>query len=505
MNGQQTYPSNIIDFGEWSPDLPALLNGDLITASNCLSTGQGYGQLQGKNTTPGLVTTALNARCQGGISSKSASLASFNFAGNATKLYLLSGITWNDVSRAAPYNTQSSDRWFFTQWGDQIIGTNFTDAIQTYTMGVSALFSNLITSTVATRPTARYITTVKDFVMIANTSDPTDGNRPNRVRWCAIGDPTNWDVSPATQSDYDDLDGLGGIVKQIVGGEFLTILQEHAIWRGTYVGSPLVFQFDLVDKKNGTIAPASVVPIGYRIAFLGADGFYVFDGMNCQNIGENKINRFFFSDLDDSYYDRVVGTAVPGLQLILWTYPSIGSNGICNKMIIFNYASNATKRWTHCDSLNSNHIFQSLSSDKLIINYTELTINQNIAINDNQFKGGVSQLSMFDTDNKMYNLNGDPLVSVMETHDYQITPSRSTDISVIRPVVTGSPDLIALSIGERNNLTDVPNYTLYDTNDSGEFTVRSNARYHKFRIQLVGGFDQFQGVELVKLQAGGAR
>jgi hypothetical protein len=499
----------IADFGEWTPDLPALLNQNSFVIKNCVSLGQGYGPLEGPNTSPGIPTTALTARCQGAVSTKNNAQSSFNFAGDATKLYSLSGGTWNDVSKVGGYTTQATDRWYFAQWGQvtttdqKIFATNFTDPVQSLTLG-GATFADLITSTIATRPKARFLAIIKGFLVLANTNDPTDGNQPTRIRWSAFEDPTNFDVAPSTQSDYQNLDGLPGPIRQIVGGEYGAIIQERSIWRMTYVGSPVVFQFDQVDKKNGTQASSSVIPFGVNIAFLGTDGFYIFDGAQCYNISDNQINLFFFNDLDPTYFDRVIGVPVPGQQLLIWTYPSHASNGVANRMVIYNYATNATKRWTQCDLIDSSHIFNFLTADKLVINYTTQAITQNVEINDPQFKGGIRQLAIFDTDKKMYPLNGDALTATFETLDYQLTPERTTDISLIRPLITGAPNL-TLYLGQRDSLTDSVSYTSYNTNDSNEFPVRSSARYHRFKLEAANGFIQAQGVDIVDMQPGGKR
>ena len=508
----------LIDFGEWTPDLPALLNGSLFTATNCISSGQGYMSMA----YPSVYSSAINSRCIGAISVKDTTQATTNFCGSATKLYKLSGATWNDVSVAANYTAGSTERWFFAQFGNQILTTQINDPIQTYTLNSSALFANLITGGSAPageKPKARYICTLRDFVVIANTNDGLDGNRPSRVRWSPIGVPagdvTNgWAVNPVTQCDYQDLDGIYGAIRQIVGGEYGVIFQERAIWRMSYVGSPLVFQFDLVDKKNGTLAPSSVIPIGPMTAYLGLDGFYVFDGNYSHNIGENKVNQFFFKDFDEKYYDRVIGFIIPNSQLVGWAYPGVGNlNGTPNKLIIYNYAQNATKKWTLINAVNSDHIYLGLSTDQLIINISALisgsTIS-NIPLNSNYFKGGITNLSTFDVDFKQYifpgieTAGGNQMTARLETHDYQLTPSKLTDLSLIRPVVTGNPTM-TLELGQRNNLTDAVTTVPYPVNDTGEFPVRSNARYHRFGMVLEDGFEQLQGVDLITSQPGGQR
>ncbi len=214
-----------VAFSEWLPDLPPMDNQGVTVALNVLPFGDSY-----KSSPSAVVySTALAARCQGATSGRDTAGNTYNFAGDASKLYQMSSASWADVSKGGGYTTGSQERWNFTQWGSQILATNYGDAIQEFTMGTSTLFANLS----ATAPKARYISVVRNNVVAANTDDTTDGPVPYRVRWSAIGDATAWTPSVSTQSDFQDLDGEGGWCQQIVGGEIGTVFQERSIWRMT--------------------------------------------------------------------------------------------------------------------------------------------------------------------------------------------------------------------------------------------------------------------------------
>src|SRR4029077_2402588 len=119
-----------------------------------------------------------------------------------------------------------------------------------------------------------------------NISDSVVGVQ--RVRWSAINNANSWTADPTTLAGYQDLLGEGGWIQKIVGGEQGGyVIQEHAIWRMTFVGSPLIFQFDKVKTGIGAYAPQSVVSFQGMIFFLANDGFYMFDGSNIIPIGLN--------------------------------------------------------------------------------------------------------------------------------------------------------------------------------------------------------------------------
>ncbi|BCV05594.1 MAG: hypothetical protein CM15mV111_210 [uncultured marine virus] len=102
----------------------------------------------------------------------------------------------------------------------------------------------------ADAPKAKYIAVVRDFVMTGFTNTTAAGTKPYRTQWSALGDATSWAVSATTQADFQDIDDLGDITG-LVGGEYATILLEKGIVRASYIGSPLIFQFDKVELNRG--------------------------------------------------------------------------------------------------------------------------------------------------------------------------------------------------------------------------------------------------------------
>jgi hypothetical protein len=45
-------------------------------------------------------------------------------------------------------------------------------------------------------------------------------------------------------------------VQKVVGGEYGLVFQERAVWKMTYIGSPVIFQFDLIERSRGAFAPS---------------------------------------------------------------------------------------------------------------------------------------------------------------------------------------------------------------------------------------------------------
>lgn len=487
-----------IDFPEWTPDLSTLANTGLEVCKNVFPNGKTYACFPGPNV---VSTNALTNMSQGAASFFSAALSPFNFAGDISKLYLAVSNAYTNVSKVGGYTTPATQRWYFTQFGETILATNFNDPIQSYVMGSSALFANLAGSP----PVCKYLVGLLDigFLMVANIA-----SFPYRVQWSAFNDITNWTPSSTTQAGFQDLNSDAGQITQIVGGEYITVFQERAICRGLFIGSPLNFQFTQVEKNRGTLAPGSVVKFGIGIAYLGLDGFYVFDGNSSTPIGANKIDNFFYADFDSAYLQNVQSVNVPQKQLLLWIYPGVGNNaGLPNKYLAFNYSPNSEHRWTYGE-IEIETIFLSRSNaitiDGLGAIYSTIDAIPS-TFDDPFFSGGVISLSGFNSSHQQTTFTGDCLDAEIETSDYQITPGKRTIIRQLKPIMTGAAS-ITTYIGERNTIGDTIVYNGPSVqNSEGLCPTRSNARYQRFKLTTSGQFDNLIGIEVPETNEGSVR
>ena len=322
-----------ITFGEWLPDQPSVLGG-LVKADNVYSRAIGYGGIPQLEDYSGSASENLNNVVAGRNPDGTVSI----FAGSATNLYKLDtgDMSLDDVS-GSTYSTQEGQRWRFTQFGNRLIAANGYDKLQGWLLGTSTAWANLA----ADAPKAKYITVVRDFVVSANLYD-VSSPMPFRVKWSALNDETSWADSATTQSDYQEIPD-GGTIVGITGGEFGLILMDRSIYRMSYVGSPLVFQFDNITRNLGCYEANSVIQYQGTTFFLSDDGFYACDGQQVFPIGKEKVDRFFFIDVDDTYMSNMSVAIDPFKKLVIWAYASKGQGGKVNKLLIYNFQ---TKKWS---------------------------------------------------------------------------------------------------------------------------------------------------------------
>ena len=480
-------------FGEWTPDLPPLKNAGATQAKNVIPlAGPGYGSFPALTA----ISTALDAYCRGMFSDKDTEGNVYSFAGNETKLYGLVGSTWTDFSISGGYSLASDSSWEFCKFNNKCIAATIDNDLQSVALS-GTTFADLIAGL-----RARHIASTNDFVIVGNTYDTSDGNMPNRVRWCAFGDETDWTVSAATQADYQDLEGSGGWVQAIVGGERVYVFQERAIWMMTYVGSPVVFQFDKIDENRGAWAEKSVISVGNSIYFLADDGFYVLSGNQTSPIGAGKVDTTFLADLDSSYIHRVTAAAFPEQKVVMWSYPSTASvDGTPDKVIMYNWAS---QKWAFA---NFDHqlIYRAQSSGVTLdgldaAGYTDLDA-MTVSLDARAWMGGVLAMAAFDTSNKLGYFTGTALDATLETGEFGGIDR--SEINEIMPIVDGGTHTVQM--GTRETQAGTVSWGSASTeNSSGICPVRSNSRYQRARVNITGDFNFALGVEVPDESIAGA-
>ena len=437
---------------------------------------------------------AIDARPLGAGAATSADADTHIYSGDATKLYELSSTsTWGDVSRGAGY-TNTAERWDFAAYGGVMIATNFADHPQKFDMDNDAAFSDLTTDF-----KAKSCAVVRDFMFFVNTQDTADGHVANRSRWSALGDYTDYTISAATQSDFQDTPG-GGSAVRVFGGEYAVIFFERSIYRVSYVGSPIVFQFDEVDPGHGLYAHGAAANVGESIFYLDSDGFYVFNGQSSTAIGTEKVDNTFFADLDENYIDRITCAVDPANKLVVWSYPGASHvDGKPNRLIIFNYSLG---RWSLAN-VDNDMIFPTLTAGYTVEQLDNIgaTLDDiDISLDSRVLTGGSMLMGAFDSF-KLQSFSGANLDATFEGKEQGAPNATRTIATECWPMMDGGATTI--QIGTRNRQQDAYAWSAASSvNDVGFAPLRSEGRYMRVRFNVTGAWTHAQGGELVAAGAG---
>ena len=478
---------------EFAPDQPSLDSGATGYVNNVIPVSRlSYGPI-GSLTASG---NALTDRCQGAASFRGTVGTIFNTAGDLGNLYSWSGTAWSDVSKAATtYATAGEDMWSFVQFGNRVIAVNGTNNPQYWDIGSSSAYDNLAGSP----PVARFANVWRDFTVLGRLA-----SAKNKVQWSAINDTTGWTVG-TNQSDEQELP-VGGQVMGLGGGEYGVVFCESAIYRAVYVGAPIIFQFDAISLEVGCAAEGSIAQNEQDIYFLSQDGFRLLQGGQVlQPIGDQKIDRWFWATVNQSYLYRIVSAIDPIAGFYYCAFPSGNStDGTPDMMLIFNPTiarwSLVTVSLNYLFSARTNIGYNTDNIDTLLGN-TDAT---GVSGDSNLFTGSArATLAAFGTDKKMAFFNGSNMEATVDTVEGQPFEGQRSVATFVRGLCDGAE--ISVRIGYRNNMSDSVSYTTASAqNDNGICPVRLNARYMRGRAVIAAGtnWTHFQGLDVAAVPVG---
>lgn len=475
----------IITVPDWVPDAANFGNPGAITIVNALPGLNSYKPMPAFAD----ISTALDNYARGAIDARDKNLAAYQYCGDAEKLYRLVGTTWTDSSRVAGYASDTEEVWDMVRWKNQVLATNFSDEIQFIEMGGSA-FDDLTSDF-----RCRLLAVIGDFVIAANTFDGTDGNVPDRVRWCGFGDETYWTVDPSVGSDVRDL--KRGPIMRLYGGEYGVLLGKKAVWRMTFTGAPDWFHIDPTLDGVGSIAYGASALIGNTIFTLSEQGFVaITHGTGLEEIGAGRVDKFIFDDLDESYLYRMTCASDPKSGRVFWAYPGAGNtDGLPNRIIVYD---SRLRKW----SLIHQDVEHLWSAAGVGLTLEQLdTVSSDVdalpaSLDSSQWKGGAGLvLAAFDSSHLHGAFNGSPMDATVDLKEVELYAGRRTHLNAFRPLVDGGT--VTANVGTRNRLSDDVAWgpTLAQS-ASGRFTKRSNARFHRIRLNCSGEWRDVIGAEI---------
>lgn len=480
----------MIEFGPWVPD-QKYSPGGLTEAINVIPVGKTYKALP---TAAVVTTSAVSGSVLAGFSSRLVAGLSKTYVGTSAAIYERNGAAWDNVSTGT-YTIASGNRWEFTQYGSDIYAVSLDEGLVRQASGTGSF------TAVSGGPSAACIANVRRWVVVGDV-DESSTLIPHKVRWSAIDAPTDWTISEATQCGSQLLDAKDGRVMAIKGGEYGLILQQHAITRMSYVGAPVVWQFDKIDSLNGCEVSGSAVQVGRVVYYLSHDGFRATDGSGeSLNIGDNIVNNWFRSNLSTVNKARMRGAYNQEWRCVVWTFPSATGNGTNDSFLLFHIPSGRFTRGTYgaqvvFDGATSTVTLEGL--DSYFASIEDVTP----SLDDPFWMGGESKF-LGVSSGKLEAYEGTPGTARLETFESEPNVARKTRVLSIEPVIDGTT---TVQVGYRNLPADTVAYTNAATVNSatGISHIGHVSRWQRYRFNVTGSFSDAAGFN-VNMSAAGVK
>lgn len=464
-----------LPFAEWLPDLGEN-NPGAIEARNVLSQADFY--VPFREMVP--LYSALPLRCLGAAAFRGLAGVVETISGTREKLYrgnvAVGAFTWGEIGTGYTVDEENFDYWAFTQWQNRAFLTNYTDPIQQYALGSGGPVTDLIATI-----HARRIADARDFILIGNVNDE-NGVNPTRVRWCAYRNPDDWAPNPDTQAGFKDLEGRGGAVQQIIGGEIPIIVRENAVHRFIYEGGSTVWQNDKFLEGVGTPAGRSVVKAMEDIYFLAESGFVRLEGgVRPVPIGEDKVDTTFFNTVRNEYLPAVQAQYLPRTKVIIWSFSSQPSP-LPDTHYIYNVITN---RWTYVKA--NLEMFFTGSSPSYTLEDLDL-VNSSLddlpaSLDSRVWVGELGLILAFDRDNVAGQIEGAPLKGLLSTGEISPFDGWRFTPKDLRPVIHSGQVYESLQVwAEHHNVEWLPHKQTVPKppNTLGFVPLRLEARYQRY-------------------------
>jgi hypothetical protein len=441
------------------------------------------------------------------------------FAGMAVAIYEAVGGTWKDVTRGAapgvevaagdpldahmgkpevsvaqaterdedgnvkavvPYRGTDDNTWRFSQLGNATLAVNGADPIQqSITAGPFA--------DIAGAPVAKCIDVAAGFVMVANTSDATYGERPD-AWWCsALYNQANWVPDIGTQCATARLVDTPGAntACRALGSNFV-IYKDASMFYGTYQNAPVIWAWNCVSNNVGAPSQEAVINIGTAHVFLGNDNFYFFDGTRPTPIGDEVKEWFFGQRLPSAMY-RMRSMHDQRNSLVYWFFVSTNStDGVTlDRGLVYNYRA---KKWGRADyKLESvfEEVIGQITWDSLGSKYATWDDLPKVAYNSPFWVQSSRVPAIIDTAHKLHTLTGKATVSGFATGEIG-DDEAYTDLQYVRLRCLNDPDT--------GRMGGLHRYTLgtddFETSETayvdGKFDVDVSARWHALAFAFTG-------------------
>jgi hypothetical protein len=454
-------------YKEWLPDLPELNNPGLTVADDVIPDVDCYRKFNvAAEFSVGFLTAPATAVALAfGYDSLQ---SNYIYAASPTRIYSIDSTSTGTLTAKTSTLNAASNDWDFLQYESLMIAVQDGEVPLKHTVGSSSNFSTLASS--GTAPSANCIGRVGQFVVLGHLTDGTD--RPSSVAWGAIDNPESWPTpnsatAIAQQSGEQYLDQqLGQVMAIASGDQYGVILQKSGVTRMTYVGPPVVFQFDVIDRERGLQHRHGAVKVGGIVYYVSNDGFYATDGVTVVNIGLGKCNKYFIS-IDTG--SDVRACFDKKRNCVLWFF-NINSSTTRNKAIAYNV-------------LSKNFSTLNIAASAVATAPTE---------------------AFFYAYNRQYQYFGGVASSVanLVTGEFEVEPGYRALVTGLKPLVTqdgsnAAPTIVGGMV-YRNSLTDQTTSTSFSsiTAATGFMDNRIESRYQRISLNITERFGQFFGVAL---------
>ncbi|MBA3051882.1 hypothetical protein FP828_03585 [bacterium] len=260
-----------------------------------------------------------------------------------TKKHVYRWVPATKIYDAADVFTCASDceYWSSVSFNNQVILTNNVDKVQVWSISTSfdpldsASGIEYATATYLTK--AKYVFTYENYLFLGFTTE--NGTVfPQRVRWCDLGDETDWNTGDAGSAEVgkgDFITGFGAYQGNLI------IFKERSYYRMWLVASTDIFNMSPLSLKVGCQSPDSIINDASGELYFFASN-YTFRGLSAGEISLPIDTEA--KTINPSYIGTIRGQYIAEYDQLWWAIPYGTATTTNNKVLTY-----ATGKWGTVD------------------------------------------------------------------------------------------------------------------------------------------------------------
>ena len=229
---------------------------------------------------------------------------------------------------AASGSEKALRQWFFGKWGDSVVCNPSGGAIYFWNSenGPTGNPATLITQAPNVVAGGIFVNGTSQQI-IALGAGPTPGvGDPMLVRWCDVGDFTDWTASVTNQAGSFRPSRGSRMVGGLPASQQNLLWTDVGLWSMQYLGFPLVYGFQEIGQGCGLIAGRAAGALGEAFLWMSQNQFFYYAGGTPTPIACPVFDAVF-GNINLQQVDKIFAAPNSYFNEMSWFYPSAGGNG----------------------------------------------------------------------------------------------------------------------------------------------------------------------------------
>jgi hypothetical protein len=247
--------------------------------------------------------------------------------------------------------------------------------------------------------------------------------------------------------------------------------------------------------------PNSIIQYAGMSFFLSDDGFYRCNGQAVESISVEKVDRWFFNNVDISQLSSMSAAVDPLKNLVIWAFKTVDQSTF---VLIYNFNLN---KWSYgevnVDTIASSTAITTTSSSGLTLEQLDAYGSlETLPASLDSFGYTVTSTLLTGTlGTKIVAFSGSNLTANIVTPDLSLNDTPSV-ITLVRPVIDGGSCSVQINSRRRlNQQTDFTGST-YSANDDNRIGLRSAGTYHRLKTIPSGVWSSAVGLDVTIVPQG---